>query len=67
MVIMGSGSIVAQFAQAGLIDAYQVVVCPIALGSGRTMFEGVTRSIRMKLTHSRTFRNGKLFASCEPV
>jgi dihydrofolate reductase len=67
MVIMGSGSIVAQFAQAGLIDGYQVVVCPIALGSGRTMFEGVTRPIRMKLTHSRTFRNGKIFASCEPV
>jgi dihydrofolate reductase len=67
MVIMGSGSIVAQFAQAGLIDGYQAVVCPIALGSGRTMFEGVTRPVRMRLTNSRTFRNGKIFASYDPV
>ena len=41
MVILGSGSIVSQLSQAGLIDEYQVVVVPVALGKGRTMFEGI--------------------------
>jgi dihydrofolate reductase len=27
-----------------LIDEYQVVVCPVALGAGRTMFEGMKES-----------------------
>jgi dihydrofolate reductase len=40
MVILGSGSIVSQLAQEGLIDEYQIVVNPIVLGAGRTMFEG---------------------------
>ncbi len=32
MTIMGSGSIVAQLADAGLIDEYQIVVSPLVLG-----------------------------------
>ena len=44
MVIFGSGSIVSQLAQAGLIDEYQIVVDPVALGGGRTMFEGIKES-----------------------
>jgi dihydrofolate reductase len=40
-VILGSGSIVAQLAQQGLIDEFQFVVCQVALGQGRTMIEGL--------------------------
>src|SRR3989304_3263849 len=40
MAILGSGSIVSQLAQAGLIDEFQIVVNPIALGQGRTLFGG---------------------------
>ena len=41
MVIMGSGSIVSQLTQKGLIDEYQVVVVPVVIGEGKTMFDGV--------------------------
>ena len=61
MVILGSGSIVAQLAAAGLIDFYQVVINPVALGAGRTLFEGLPQIMRMKLTNSRVFKNGKIF------
>jgi dihydrofolate reductase len=67
MVILGSGSIVSQLAQAGLIDAYQVVVNPIVLGKGRTMFEGIKDRLNLKLTKTRTFGNGNVFLSYEPV
>ena len=66
-VILGSGSIVSQLAQAGLIDAYQVVVNPIVLGSGRTMFEGIKDRLNLKLTKTRTFGNGNVFLSYEAV
>ena len=41
LVILGSGSIVAQLTDASLIDEYQIVVDPVVLGSGRTMFVGI--------------------------
>src|SRR6185295_8453478 len=58
MVIMGSGSIVAQLAQEGLIDEYEIVLNSIALGKGRTMFDGVKEKLNLKLTKTRTFTNG---------
>lgn len=67
MVILGSGSIVSQLAQEGLIDEYQMVVDPVVLGNGRTMFDGVTEKLSLKLTRSRTFANGKVFLSYESV
>jgi dihydrofolate reductase len=61
MVILGSGSIVSQLAQAGLIDEYQFVVVPVALGKGRTMFEGIKEKQTLKLTGTRSFGNGNVF------
>jgi len=63
VVILGSGSIVAQLTQAGLIDEYQLVVHPVVLGKGKTMFAGVTEPVRLKLTSSRAFKNGNVVLS----
>jgi len=67
MVIMGSGSIVSQLTQEGLIDEYQLVVNPVVLGKGRTMFDGVKEKIKLKLTKTRAFGNGNVFLCYEPV
>jgi dihydrofolate reductase len=60
MVIMGSGTIVSQFSAARLIDEYQIVVNPIVLGSGRTMFAGMDGKMALGLKKSRSFSNGNL-------
>jgi len=67
IVIMGSGSVVAQLAEAGLIDEYQIVVNPLVVGSGRTLFEGVERKLPMKLAKSRAFGNGNVVLFYEPA
>jgi len=67
LCILGSGSIVAQLAPEGLIDEYQFVVTPVALGSGRTLFEGVQSRLSLQLTSSRTFRNGNVLLCYEPL
>lgn len=66
MVILGSGSIVSQLAQANLIDEYQIVVKPVALGEGRTMFDGLKQKLTLKLTKTRAFTNGNVLLSYEP-
>jgi dihydrofolate reductase len=67
ITILGSGSIVAQLAAAGLIDEIQMVVVPVVLGRGRTMFEGVGEPLGMHLTRSRVFPKGKVFLAYEPA
>jgi dihydrofolate reductase len=61
LTILGSGSIVKQLTAAGLIDDYQLMVCPVILGSGRTLFDGLPGRPVLKLANSRAFKNGKVF------
>jgi len=67
MVILGSGSIVSQLTQLGLIDEYQVVVNPVVIGQGRTMFDGIKEKLPLKLTTTRTFGNGNVFLCYQPI
>jgi dihydrofolate reductase len=67
MAIMGSGSIVSQLTPEGLIDEFQIVVNPIVLGKGRTMFDGVKDKLTLKRTRTRTFGNGNVLLCYEPM
>jgi dihydrofolate reductase len=67
MVILGSGSIVAQLAQAGSIDEYQIALTPVALGKGRTMFDGIKEKLALKLTKTRAFGNGNVMLYYQPM
>lgn len=60
LTILGSGTIVAQLAPAGLIDTYQVLLNPVVLGAGRTMFEGSGERFMLNLVATRAFKNGNL-------
>ena len=66
MAILGSGSIVSQLAQEGLIDEYQIAVRPVVLGKGRTMFNGIKQRLTLRLTKTRTFGNGIVLLCYEP-
>jgi dihydrofolate reductase len=67
MVILGSGSIVSQLTEARLIDEYQIVVNPIVLGRGRTLFETVSSKTPLTLTKTRAFTNGNVVLWYEPA
>jgi dihydrofolate reductase len=58
MIVFGSGSIVSQLTQHGLIDEYQLVVCPIFLGSGRPLLSGVSKSVRLDLLEAKAYPSG---------
>jgi dihydrofolate reductase len=66
MVILGSGSIVSQLTHHGLIDEYQIVLIPVALGKGRTLFENVASKMSFRLIKTRTFINGNVLLCYEP-
>jgi dihydrofolate reductase len=67
MTILGSGEIISQLAPAGVIDQYQLLVNPVILGDGRTMFDGVEKPLSLKLTGTRAFGNGKVLMTYASV
>ncbi len=67
MVIMGSGTIVSQLSDARLIDTYQVVINPIVLGRGRTMFDCVELELSLTLEKTRSFGNGNVVLWYRPA
>jgi dihydrofolate reductase len=60
LVILGSGSVVSQLTAARLIDEYQIVVSPIVLGRGRTLFDTVAGPLPLTRTQWRSFGNGNV-------
>jgi dihydrofolate reductase len=57
LTILGSGSIVQQLSNLGLIDEYNLVTVPIVLGTGKPLFKG-TKETSLKLLEARGFKNG---------
>lgn len=57
VVVLGSGSVAAQLGEAGLVDVYQFVIIPVALGAGRTVF---TKGRALRLIEQRSFRCGNV-------
>ena len=57
VTVLGSGNVAAQLGAAGLVDAYQLVIIPVALGGGRTLF---TTGRQLRLVDQRAFRCGNV-------
>ena len=57
ITLLGSGSVAAQLGEAGLVDEYQFVIIPVALGGGRTVF---TTGRKLRLIEQRAFRCGNV-------
>ena len=54
-------------AEARLIHEYQLVVCLVVLGKGRTLFETVQGRQSLTLTRSRAFTNGNVVLWYHPA
>ncbi|MEO5887973.1 MAG: dihydrofolate reductase family protein [Anaerolineales bacterium] len=59
MLIMGSGTIVQQLANAGLIDDYLVILTPVIAGEGKSLFKAV-KQFKLKLLETKSFDSGNV-------
>jgi dihydrofolate reductase len=67
MTILGSGSIISLFTEHGLIDAYQLMIDPVAVPDGTSVFAGITKKLELELIASKVFRSGVVLVSYRPT
>lgn len=67
MTILGSGSIVTQFTEHGLIDEIQIMVDPVLIGQGVPIFQNIQQSPVLKLKRTRAFKSGTVLLYYEVV
>jgi dihydrofolate reductase len=60
MIVFGSGTLVSQLTEHGLIDEYQFVVGPLFLGDGRSLIQGVTGRVPLELLEAKPYPSGNL-------
>jgi dihydrofolate reductase len=60
IIIMGSNDLSRSLVQAKLIDELQILVNPVLLGNGLTLFQGLAEIVELKLVGSQAFPSGKI-------
>lgn len=66
LLIYGSASIVQQLTNLGLIDEYQLLVHPVALGSGKPLFENLKSRLNLALIETKKFNSGVICSTYHP-
>ena len=66
MTILGSGTIVSQFAEAGLIDEYRIMIDPVVLSGGTGIFSHMQQGLELKLTGTKVFKSGTVLLTYHP-
>lgn len=66
MIVFGSGSIVSQLSEYGLIDEYQFVVSPVLLGRGRQLVTGLVKNRALTLIDATAYPSGVVLLRYAP-
>ena len=65
--LYGGANLIRSFIQLGLIDRYRISVHPVALGSGKPLFENLKERLTLKLTETNRFSSGVVQLVYKPV
>lgn len=67
MMEVGGSTLAAPLVRAGLVDEFQVVVTPVAVGGGTPFFPTLHEWIKLRLVENRTFPSGSVLLRFVPV
>jgi Dihydrofolate reductase len=67
MVIFGSSDLCVPLVKANLIDEYHLLVNPVVLGSGKSLYAGLGQRLNLKLINTRQFSSGLIGLFYQPV
>lgn len=60
IAIFGSNDLCVSLMERNLIDEFRIMVNPVALGRGNSLFNGLSKRVNLKLTGTRVFESGNV-------
>ena len=66
ITILGSGSIVNQLAEKGLIDEFMIMIHPVAIGNGIPFLKDISKNLELELTKTKVFKGGPVLLCYKP-
>jgi dihydrofolate reductase len=66
LLVIGSAHLTAGLAVAGVLDELRIMVCPVLLGQGRSLFEDLKERVALRLSDVRTFDSGNVLLTYQP-
>jgi dihydrofolate reductase len=67
IAIFGSSDLTVSLLRLGLVDELRIMVSPVALGDGRSLFRTADERISLKLLTTRPFRSGNVLLTYQPA
>jgi dihydrofolate reductase len=64
---VGGSDLAASFLEQGLLDEIRVIVTPILLGAGKTVFDAIKKRYPLKLLSTKSFSSGNVVLTYEPA
>jgi dihydrofolate reductase len=50
----------------GLVDELRVMVSPVVIGDGKSLFRSIDHRLRLRLLQTRTFSSGNVLLTYQP-
>ena len=67
IAIFGSSNLCVSLIQMGLIDELRIMVNPVVIGKGHTLFNGINDKLHLKLLKTRIFNSGNVLLYYQPI
>jgi dihydrofolate reductase len=64
---VGGSELAVSFLEQGLLDELHIILTPILLGGGKTVFDGIKKRYPLKLLSTRTFKSGNMVVTYKPM
>jgi dihydrofolate reductase len=67
IAVFGSSDLVVSLLGMGLVDELRIMVHPVVLGAGKSLFRTAPERVRLRLVEARTFRSGSVLLTYRPA
>ena len=66
LLLLCSSNMAVSLIEMGLLDEIRIMISPVVLGQGHTLFGGIIERLHLKLISTRTFKSGNVLLSYQP-
>ena len=67
LFLLGSAELASSLREMNLIDEYRIMLNPVAIGQGKTLFADLNHNLKLRLIKTRKFKSGNILLNFEII